>query len=486
MIVAKFGGTSVGTAQAIRRLLAIVKERVPEKPVVVVSAFAGVTDELLAAGRLAANGALKQALQKIAKLRARTIALADELLNPEARNKTLWGLEAQLAIVEELLTGTGALREFSPRTTDAVAACGELLSSRLIAAVLNGTGVPAEFIDARKCVVTDGSHIRALPLFALTERKLKEIVSPVLDRGSVVVMGGFIGATESGVTTTLGRGGSDFSAAIIGSCLGATRVEIWTDVNGIMTADPRICPDARTVPVISYEEAAQLANFGAKVVHPATLAPALEKSIPVHVLNSFNAEEQGTEIVPQSRESHRRITAIALKKDVSIFRVSMGRALKRQGFLQSVFNAVERCGCAAELVSSAEGSVSVAVVTGELAVKLERELAAIGAVQHESDKSIVCIVGRDLSESPDVLAKVLSALPDIPVAMVSQGPWRTNFAVVIDAAQASTAMRQVHSALFGKGKSACANVVGTIDAGGFLSPGIEDTAVGGLTGGSQA
>jgi aspartate kinase len=476
MIVAKFGGTSVANADAISRVIEIVRGRANgsaapgrepagDHVVVVVSAFAGVTDELLSAGRLAAGGNLKAAVDKAALLRKRTLAIAAELLGTQAapaqswtvqsrkgpvrnHHPAVWDVEAQLAKLEELLRGTDALREFSARTCDAVLATGELISSRLIAAAMESAGVRAEFVDPRKCLVTTAQHTRAWPVMSRTEAALKEKVVPLLEQGIVPVIGGFVGATAAGVTTTLGRGGSDFSAAVIARCLGAGRVEIWTDVDGIMTCDPRICPDARTVDEVSFEEAAQLAWFGAKVVHPATLIPAVEKDIPVHVLNSFNPDGPTTRITRQVCGRARSLKAVAAKRGVSVFTVSGERTPDPKGFLQSVFNAFERAGKHLELVCSAENSVSAAIATGEGVEELRDALSHFGRVEYETGKAIVCIVGEDLFSSPDVIARVFGALQGISIRMVSQGASKANIALLVDEAQVTTAVQRLHSALF--------------------------------------
>jgi aspartate kinase len=478
MIVAKFGGTSVADASAIKRVVEIVRKRAAraepsdghpasssKQLVVVVSAFAGVTDDLLEAGRLAASGNLKAALDKTAALRARTLTIAAELLGTVAapanaramqsrkgpaqiQHPSVWDIEAQLATLEELLRGTNALREFSPRTSDAVVSTGELVSSRLIAAALQAVGVRAEFVDARKCIVTSSQHVRAWPLMARTEAALNEKVVPVLKRGAVPIIGGFVGANVNGITTTLGRGGSDFSAAVIARCLGAERVEIWTDVDGIMTCDPRICPDARTVDEISFEEAAQLAWFGAKVVHPATLVPAVEKDIPVHVLNSLNPAGPSTRITRHTASHSRPVKAVAAKPGVSVFAVSGERSPDPKGFLQNVFNVFDRNGLQLELVCSAENSVSVAVAPRDRVDELRTELQQVGKVEYEPGKAIMCLVGEDLLGLPDVIARVFGALQGISVRMISQGASRMNIALVVDEPQMATAVRRLHAALF--------------------------------------
>jgi aspartate kinase len=284
MIVMKFGGTSVQDAKAIERAADIVKGRLAQKPVVVVSAMSKVTDQLLAMARAAGNGDRKNALSLSRALRERHYNTAGELLGTALFTEFHGDLGVYFEALDELLRGIAAVGELTPRTTDHVAAFGEILSSRIVSAAFSAQGLPSTMVDSRECVVTDAEHMRAAPLMEETNQRLKSKVQPVLDKGRVPVMGGFIGATKAGITTTIGRGGSDYSAAIVGAGLGAERIEIWTDVDGMMTTDPNTCPEARRIKVISFDEAAELAYFGAKVLHPATVLPAIQRNIPVYVL----------------------------------------------------------------------------------------------------------------------------------------------------------------------------------------------------------
>ena len=296
MIVMKFGGTSVQDAEAIDRAASIVKNRLAQKPVVIVSAMAKVTDQLLAMARAAGAGDRKAALKHSRALRERHYNTAGELLGTALFTQFHSDLGVEFEALDELLRGIAAVGELTPRTTDHVAAFGEVLSSRIVKAAFAARGIEAELVDSRKCIVTDAIHMRAAPLMQETRERLQAKVQPFVADGCVPVMGGFIGATKSGVTTTIGRGGSDYSAAIIGAELGAERIEIWTDVDGMMTTDPNLCPEARRIKVISFDEAAELAYFGAKVLHPATVLPAIQKNIPVYILNSRNPKCEGTRI----------------------------------------------------------------------------------------------------------------------------------------------------------------------------------------------
>ena len=322
MIVMKFGGTSVQDAKALDRVAQIVQGRLADRPVVVVSAMAKVTDSLLAMGKAAGSGDRKTALKMARALRERHYETAGELLGTALFTEFHGDLGADFEDLDELLRGIGAVGEITPRTYDNVASFGEVLSSKIVAATFVARGLPGVHVDSRQCLLTDNSFMRAVPLFDETNERLQKKVKPLLDAGKVPVMGGFIGSNRAGITTTIGRGGSDFSAAIFGAALDAERIEIWTDVDGMMTTDPRLCPDARRIKVISFDEAAELAYFGAKVLHPATVLPAIQKNIPVYVLNSQNPTCEGTKITARAPRCTNIFKAIALKKKITLVDVA--------------------------------------------------------------------------------------------------------------------------------------------------------------------
>src|ERR1700704_1772623 len=342
MVIMKFGGTSVQDAAAIGRVAEIVRSRRAQHPVVVVSAFAKVTDQLVLMGQQATSGEAEASLQLLETLRVRHFDTARELLGEKDLAKIAGKLKATFGQAEAFLKGLAAIRELSPRSSDQLLSFGELLSSEIVAAALAVRGLDAVWVDSRMCVMTDAKHTRALPLADETRAKVQKHLSPLVKKGRIPVMGGFIAATLEGTTTTLGRGGSDFSAAIVGAALDAESIEIWTDVEGMMTTDPRLCPDARTIRHISFNEAAELAYFGAKVLHPATLLPAIQQDIPVFVLNSGNVKSKGTRITakaPHGRDTFRAITA---KTGVSLVNVVASRGVMVHGFLRSVFEALDR------------------------------------------------------------------------------------------------------------------------------------------------
>ena len=323
MIVMKFGGTSVQDAKAIDRVAHIVQGRLADRPVVVVSAMAKVTDSLLAMGKAAGGGDRKTALKMARALRERHYDTAGELLGTALFTEFHGDLGADFEDLDELLRGIGAVGEITPRTYDYVASFGEVLSSKIIAAAFVARGLPGAHVDSRQCLLTDSAYTRAVPQFEETNERLRKKVKPLLDGGKVPVMGGFIGSNRAGITTTIGRGGSDFSAAIFGAGLNAERIEIWTDVDGMMTTDPRLTPEARRIKVISFDEAAELAYFGAKVLHPATVLPAIQQNIPVYVLNSLNPTCEGTKITARAPRCSNIFKAIALKKKITLVEVAV-------------------------------------------------------------------------------------------------------------------------------------------------------------------
>jgi aspartate kinase len=448
MLVMKFGGTSVEDAEAIDRIAGIVRGRLRHAPIVVVSAMAKVTDQLLATARAAGAGDRQTALKLSRTLRERHYNTAGELLGTGIFTQFHSELEADFDALDELLRGITAVGELTPRTTDHVASYGELLSSKIVAAAFSARGIDASLVDSRECIVTDATHMRAVPSFAETNEKLKLRLQPLVLSGRVPVMGGFIGATRAGITTTIGRGGSDFSAAIIGAGLDAERIEIWTDVDGMMTTDPGLCPEAHRIKVISFDEAAELAYFGAKVLHPATLLPAVQKNIPVYILNSRNPQCEGTCIQARAPRCRNLFKAIAAKKRITIIDVAAARMLMAHGFLKSIFEVFDRHRVPVDVVSTSEVSVSLTVDSNEAIPALAADLAKLADVKYEGRKAIVCLVGESLRETPGVAARVFSAIPDVNVRMISQGASEINLTFVIEEESVPDVVRRLHHAFF--------------------------------------
>jgi aspartate kinase len=448
MIVMKFGGTSVQDAEAIDRAACIVKARLPHKPLVVVSAMAKVTDQLLTMARAAGAGDRKTALKLSRALRERHYNTAGELLGTALFTQFHSDLGVEFEALDELLRGIAAVGELTPRTTDHVAAFGEVLSSRIVAAAFSARGIDAVLVDSRQCMVTDSAHTRAVPLMQETRERLQAKVQTRVNDGQVPVMGGFIGATKAGVTTTIGRGGSDYSAAIIGAELGAEKIEIWTDVDGMMTTDPNLCPDARRIKVISFDEAAELAYFGAKVLHPATVLPAIHKNIPVYVLNSRNSECEGTRIAARVPHCRNFFKAIAAKKRITIIDVAAPRMLLAHGFMRSIFEAFDRHRVAVDVVSTSEVSVSLTVDSNEAIPALAADLAKLADVKYEGRKAIVCVVGENLRQTPGIAARVFGELSDVKIRMISQGASELNLTFVIEEDEVPHVIQRLHKVFF--------------------------------------
>ncbi len=432
MIVMKFGGTSVEDANAIDRAAKIVHGRLAQRPVVVVSAMSKVTDQLLAMGRAAGAGDRKTALKLSRALRERHYNTAGELLGTALFTQFHGDLGVDFDALDELLRGIAAVGELTPRTTDHVAAYGELLSSKIITAAFSARGIDSKLVDSRECILTDGNHTRAVPLFEETNERVRLKLKPLLEAARVPVMGGFIAATRAGITTTIGRGGSDFSAAIVGAGLGAERIEIWTDVDGMMTTDPNACPDARRIKVVSFDEAAELAYFGAKVLHPATVLPAVQQNIPVYILNSRNPSCDGTKITARAPRCRNTFKAIAAKKRITIVDVAATRMLMAHGFLKSIFDAFDRHRVSVDVVSTSEVSVSLTVDSNEAIPALAADLAKLADVKYEGRKAIVCLVGENLRETPGIAARVFNELSDVNIRMISQGASEINLTFVIE------------------------------------------------------
>ncbi|HXW90089.1 MAG TPA: lysine-sensitive aspartokinase 3 [Terriglobales bacterium] len=450
MIVMKFGGTSVEDGKAIERVAEIVGSRLEQKPVVVVSALAQVTDSLVTMSQLAASGALAEGLRLHRQMRQRHFAVLASLLNGRGETELRDRLQTLFDSLEDVLRGVAALGELSPRTSDNLLSFGELFSSQIVSMAFRARGMDAVLVDSRLLVVTDATHTRAVPQREETNRRLRHSLKPLLNTGRLPVMGGFIAATADGIPTTLGRGGSDFSAALVGAGLGARRIEIWTDVEGMMTADPRLCPDARRIAVIGFDEASELAYFGAKVLHPATLIPAVEKNIPLYILNSRNPESKGTCIRARARASKTIVRSIAAKRGVKVINVRLPRIVAAQGFLHALFEAFDRHACPADLVSTSEVSVSVAVEASRHLAGLIDDLKRLGNVEVEDNKAILCLVGEKLRGRIGVAARVFSVLASagINVHMISQGASEINISFVIEEQDVPEAVKQLHAYFF--------------------------------------
>jgi aspartate kinase len=447
VIVVKFGGTSVGDAAAIARAAAIVRGRLPGRPLVVVSAMGGVTNALLALAEQAVKGHLVGAVRGVEALRERHLEALAALV-PDA---TAHDVGAELsATFDELARHAEALSVFgylTPRTLDAMAAQGELLSSQLVTAAFRAHGVPAEFVDARQVMVTDDHFTRAEPQMEAIAERARERFLPLLRDGRVPITGGFVGATPEGVTTTLGRGGSDYSASLFGAALQADAIEIWTDVDGMLTADPRLVPAARLIERIRFDEASELASFGAKVLHPSTITPAVRRGIPVYVYNSRRPDGTGTLIT--SDAPRRAVSAIAAKPSTTVVKLRSARMLLAHGFLRTVFDLFARHRTSIDVIATSEVSLSVTLDDPANLETLLVELRALGDVSVERGRGIVAVVGAGLTDDADALARAFAALAGVRVHMASVSATGINLTLVLDADQVNGAMHRLHDAFFG-------------------------------------
>jgi aspartate kinase len=450
-IVMKFGGTSVADAAALERVATIVAAYREDRPIVVVSAMSGVTDALLASVSIAADQGVNTAIKSLNETFRRHHHAGQQLLPHNADHFGAYLDDAAVRIIQLLQTAAG---DSSTRraTQDAIVSFGELLSSRLLAELLNHRGVNAQQVDPRHCIVTDDEYTCAAPLMTETFAKTRQSLLPLLDAGIVPVVGGFVGGTREGATTTLGRGGSDYTAAILGAALRCEEIQIWTDVTGVLTADPRIVPDAQTIDRLSYSEAAELAYFGAKVLHPKTIQPAIEDRIPVRICNSREPHERGTLVGPQTETSPRTIKAIAHKKGVTTVQITSARMLGAYGFLRALFEVFEKHRTVVDVVTTSEVCVSLSLDDDSTLPAIVKELERLGTVRVEKQQAIICVVGEGLRGTPGIAARVFSTISDINVTLISQGASSINFTFAIEETRVEEAVRRLHEAFFARQK----------------------------------
>lgn len=449
MIVLKFGGTSVADADAIRAGAEIVRSRLARQPVVVVSALSGTTNGLIAIAEQAAKGHLIGAIRAVEALRTRHLEQAELLLGAESAD-VAGEMSAHFDELAQLAEALSVLGDLTPRSLDAISAMGEQLSSILVVAAYEAMGLAAVHVDARDVMITDDQFGRAEPQPDAIAAAVRARVAPLVRDGKVPVMGGFIGATPTTrITTTLGRGGSDYSASLIGAALQAEAIEIWTDVDGMLTADPRVVDNARLIERIGFEEASELASFGAKVLHPFTIAPAVRVGIPVVVLNTRRPAGSGTLITFDA--PRRAVTAIAGKEKVTLVKVRSPRMLLTEGFLRTLFAVFERHRTSVDVVATSEVSVSLTVDDASRLEPIMGELRELGDVVIERDRGIVAIVGADLSRNPATMGEAIRALDGTAIHMLSLSATGINLTVVVDGEQVKPVMRRLHGIFFAGG-----------------------------------
>jgi aspartate kinase len=452
MRVLKFGGTSVADDTAIARVVAIVAAEAQAAgsnagPVVVVSALGGVTDQLLDAATIARRGHGVDAAARIAALRERHHHVLDASA-AGAADQVRPFVEEQFAHLAAMVDALSVLREATPRSIDAIAAMGEIISSRIVTAALVHAGLRAVVVDPRELILTDDHFTSAVPQMESTGAQVRDRLRPLLSAGNVVVTGGFVGATRSGGTTTLGRGGSDYSASILGAALEATEIQIWTDVDGMLSADPRIVKYPLLVPALSFAEAAELAYFGAKVLHPKTIHPAAARNIPVRILNTFRPAAGGTIIANTGAPDPPPVTALACKKGITVITITSTGMLMAHGYMRRIFEVFERFRTSVDVVSTSEVSVSVTIDDATHLEAIVAGLSAFAEVNIANDLALVAVVGEGYGTDPGAFTRVVRALEGIPLRLVSQADARRNVTLVIDEDDLPRAMGQLHAEFF--------------------------------------
>ena len=457
----KFGGTSVGSPDAIAQAVDIVLKYAQrwDHLIVVVSAMSGVTDALVEGALTAASGDDQTYRAISAKLRDRNHHAVDTLLTQgDEYARLMTSVDEYLEEFSAFCRSIHVLGETTPRALDAISSLGERINARVVSALLRQKGASSEPVDATELIVTDDKFQDAVPLMDITRARVAKRLGPLLDEGTIPVVTGFIGVTEEGVVTTLGRGGSDYTAAILGDCLDAEEVWTWTDVDGVMTADPRMVPDARVIPVLSYNEVSELAYFGAKVLHPKTIRPIVERGIPLLVKNTFNPTCPGTRIVRDPEIANGNIKAVTTIQGLSMVIVEGRGMLGVPGIAARTFSAVAREGASVLMITQASSEQSICFVIptqvvppvikaieGEMALELTR--GDIDRVRSLEDVVIVTVVGAGIRSTPGVAARIFGSLgqADINVIAIAQGSSECSLSLIVAADDAFDAVRQIHS-----------------------------------------
>ena len=449
MIVIKFGGTSVGDADRVANAIEIVASRRDRDPIVVVSALSGVTNQLVEASEAAREQNPDRVNEIIAEVRARHEDVALRLVQHKSDflDSFIKKLEKQIEQIQTILRGIALLGEITPRARDKVMSIGEKLSSVLFAYTMMMRALPGEHVESEEVIWTNEVFCGASPLMDKTTEEARRVLLPHIERKRIPVLGGFIGRTLQGATTTLGRNGSDYSAAIVAAALGAEEVQIWTDVDGLLTCDPRLVPSARVIELLSFDEAAELAQFGAKL-HPKTLEPAVAANIPVRVLNTHNPASPGTLITRAGADASAGPRSIARKKNVTMVHVTSNRMLGTHGFLAQFFDVFAQLKISVDLIATSEVSVTVTVDDKHDLDELTRRLEKLEArVEPIDGQTIIAVVGQNLMADARTGARVLEAL-EMPVKMISLGRSGLNLSLVVDDADADRAVKAIHHALF--------------------------------------
>lgn len=451
MIVMKFGGTSVQDADAIRRLVEIVRSRLDKKPVVVSSATSGTTDALLKACDTAATRDFNQADSIINEIHKKHIQLSNELVSDITLLKELTEkIERLISELKDLIKGIYLLSEIPDRIKAKVVSYGEMLSTPIISCSLIENGIKSTLVDSREFIITNSIYLKGEPDYSEINKRTQQILLPVIKNNSVPVAQGFIANTVKGEPSVLGRGGSDYTASLIGMAMNAEEVEIWTDVDGMMTADPRKVTGTKIIDEISFKEAAELAFFGAKVLHPSTIIPAVENNIPVRILNSKSPSKTGTLIKEEIEKSGAAIKSITSKEEIKVLNIYSPKMLFAHGFLKKIFDVFDKYKTSVDLITTSEVNVSLTLDNDEMLGEIINELSQFSEVELDGDRSLVCVVGENLKFTKGIAKKIFSVMEQHNIYMISQGASVINFSFVIDRVHLKEILQSLHDEFFGK------------------------------------
>lgn len=450
MIIMKFGGTSVANGEAVSRIIKIVESKLADKPVVVLSALANVTDLLCEICDTAAVKDENKVAELMTALRKRHIDLCDELFAENDELKAV-AKEKVETICNELATIVGAvctLGELSDKTKATIISTGEYLSSVIICQAMNGVGIKAVWTDARKMIITNNEYMKAEPISSEIEARVPAVVENALNEGDVVVTQGFVSATIEGEPAVLGRGGSDYTASLIGMAVGADKIEIWTDSDGVKTADSRTVRGTLILNRLSFEEAAEMTHFGAKVLHPLTIEPAVKKNIPIYVLNSMNPEGKGTAIL-HGDVIEDGVKSVSYKENILIINVFSTKMIDVSGFVAKVFGVFSEKNVSVDLISTSEANISVTVDASQKNIdSVVEALSAFATVELDYNKAQVSVIGKNIGGNSCMLKEIFTSLSEHTVYMVSQGASYINVSLVVDKSSLSQIVQSVHDLLF--------------------------------------
>ncbi|MGN0187952.1 MAG: lysine-sensitive aspartokinase 3 [Candidatus Cryptobacteroides sp.] len=449
MIVMKFGGTSVANYEAVSRMISIVEGKLSERPVVVVSALSKVTDLLYRLADAAAASDRNAVDEMLVELRERHLNLAKQLLEgkDDICQEALKRIDGICDSLASFVCAVCSLGELTPRSKAKIIANGEWLSSNIICYAMNARGIRTGFVDARNIMITSNDYLKGEPVISEIQKRAPEEIGKAYEGKDAVITQGFISSSENGEPTVLGRGGSDYSASLIGMAMDATRIEIWTDVDGVRTADPRVVPNTKSIEKISFEEAAEMAHFGAKVLHPLTIEPAVMKDIPVYVLNSMNPSGKGTAILKDEMIGD-GVKSVSFKENILLLNIFSTRMINVSGFLQKVFAIFSEHKVSVDLISTSEANISLTMDGNQNINKVVEELSKFAQVDVDRDKSQVSVIGKNIGNLKGVLRQTMTSLSGCNVYMISQGASFVNISFVVDRSSLRDAVNATHKCLF--------------------------------------